>query len=72
MFPNPASQNVTITGDQSIREVIVLNLAGQVVMQQEMNGPRCSFDISTMPSGLYLVQVNWNNGEVSTEKLIRE
>lgn len=60
------NQNTTLTTK-------ILNASGYLVLEQKLNNPaqRIKFDISHLPSGLYLLQ--WNNGKQSgTQKIIKK
>ena len=63
--PNPSSSVVTTSlGNEAARELIVYNISGQAVLQQTgLSGSLVQFDISTLQSGIYLVQIR---GEIAT------
>lgn len=57
MYPNPACGLVTLQGDMPIRLIRVYSLLGELVMEQKNSADR-SLDVSALPAGLYLIQVN--------------
>ncbi len=63
LWPNPASDVVTISGASEIESIAVLNLLGQEVYKQEGNGRGTQVNISSLPSGNYLVRVKAAGGE---------
>lgn len=63
MVPNPATNVVTIYGEQ-VKTIEVMDLGGKRVIQISNNN---SFDISALPAGIYQVQVN---GQAS-QKLVK-
>lgn len=69
VFPNPASESIQISFNQSTanQTVSVLNLNGQMVKQEKNVS---SIYISDLPAGLYFVQVTTSNG-IATQKFIK-
>lgn len=54
IYPNPASNYITIASTTHIEEIIVYNSAGQVVLQTNMNqSNKNQLDISNLKGGLY-------------------
>jgi len=56
-FPNPATNRFNINVGQSLCELNIYNLKGEKLMTQQVSGTT-SVDISTLTSGVYLVEVN--------------
>ena len=78
MYPNPANDELTIElegvnfdGDASIR---FINSFGQVAYEKvrNINGEydRLQFNLSDLSSGIYLVQLNFGDKKVFTEKIV--
>ena len=74
MYPNPASgDELWIQSAQSIDEVAVYNLAGQQMGRHAMRGqaiaqvPMVGYEV-----GMYLVEVIFENGARSTQRVIRK
>ena len=60
LFPNPASDEVTITASERISDVVINNLVGQTVYAQKCNAEKVVVNISDLPPGIYFVKVNDN------------
>lgn len=72
LFPNPAQQRVGLQLSLAAAGTISLtDLAGRVVMQQaiEADATQPSLDLSTLATGIYVVQVT-QNGQHFTQKLV--
>ncbi|MBU6122933.1 T9SS type A sorting domain-containing protein [Hymenobacter siberiensis] len=72
LFPNPAQQRVGLQLSLATAGTISLtDLAGRVVMQQtiEAGATQPSLDLSTVATGIYVVQVV-QNGQRFTQKLV--
>jgi photosystem II stability/assembly factor-like uncharacterized protein len=70
IFPNPTSTAITIeTPSKGL--LSILNLNGQELLQQEITQPVTTIDVSTLPSGIYVVKVVGEKG-VRVEKFIKQ
>ena len=70
VYPNPASTHITIeTSSQG--QVSIINLQGQELMSQQITQPKTEIDISSLPSGVYLVKLVGEKG-VQVGKLVIE
>jgi len=74
VFPNPATGDVVwVKGEQAIREVVLHNLAGQQIGRQAVNGRRMvELSLSAAPSGMYLMEVHFENGARATRRVVRK
>lgn len=73
IFPNPSSENITIeTSEMSSPGYIsILNLTGQQLIGSLMTAPRTTLNISSLPSGVYVVSLT-NDQTVQVRKFIKE
>lgn len=66
-YPNPTSDYISIEGT-GYKKLEILNLSGQVVYEAEFTNT--SFDISKLPSGIYLLKA-YNKNSTEVKKLIK-
>lgn len=59
--PNPATTHITISAPFT-GELTIVNLNGQVLVQQTLNELTTTIDISTLPAGIYLVKLVGGKG----------
>ena len=73
IYPNPAKEKITISGDNGSGacEVALYNSQGQACIRQTMQNPTKIIDISGIPGGLYMVRILGKN-KVYLKKLIKE
>lgn len=57
-YPNPASNQVTITSLEPMAEVKVYNAAGQLLLVQQADATRLVTDISSFAAGVYFFRVS--------------
>ena len=71
VYPNPATDKITIESKNIIDEVRIYNNMGQLVYSGEFNNDQIMVNTSTYITGMYIVQVR--SGEtVEVRKLIIE
>jgi len=72
LYPNPASEKVTIITDVSEHSVIfIYNLQGQILLQQQMQQGKTDIDISELAKGVYIVRL-YSNARVEAGRIIKE
>ena len=79
LFPNPASDQLTITLNLSPFEVgcgmtslfFITNITGQIISEFNITEPITEIDISNYPAGLYFIKTNLN-GEEQIKKFIKQ
>lgn len=71
-FPNPAVDVVTfeVTGTTDVRNVTITNLAGQVVVNQEIISGVAKVDVSSLESGMYIYTVYGEDKVLGSQKLM--
>jgi hypothetical protein len=72
MYPNPASTQVTISSNEGlVKSVQVFDITGKLVITNQSNSVQVTLNIENLPNGIFLVQVQTNQG-IEVEKLIIE
>ena len=74
IFPNPANNIVNIIGlnDDSMIDIAILNLVGQLVYEQRFDHSKnLEIDLSVISAGSYFIQLK-RNGSSITKKLIKK
>jgi hypothetical protein len=70
IYPNPASNGVTITVDYSMVNAVytITNLSGKTVLTDRINATQMQIDLSALTQGQYLLAIQTENGLI-TEKI---
>lgn len=71
VFPNPASGEVAISGSVPMTDVRLVSQSGKVLLESAQNGvSRINLPLTTVPPGLYLVQILGLNKQTTLKKLV--
>ncbi|GDX51031.1 hypothetical protein LBMAG27_00780 [Bacteroidota bacterium] len=70
IYPNPASEKLTISSKQSEEKIVVMDITGRMVFQASTNTPE--IDVSSLASGMYLLRVEFRNGDIAVGKFVKE
>ena len=71
MMPNPARGLVTVMSSYRLSRVVVYDLKGNTVLEQEDEGLTTTFDVSTLAKGVYVVAIHTPAG-IATKRLVVE
>jgi hypothetical protein len=68
LYPNPASDEITISASIPIAKISVSNMLGQMLFSTTCNTTKETINISILPPGMYLVKVN----DVYVRRVVKE
>ena len=73
VYPNPGSGRFYIKSEESgALQVSVMNLTGQIVLSQRMEGDQDVVEMSSYPAGTYLMKVETDNGVYVTKIVLQK
>ncbi len=70
IYPNPASDFITIQAEENIYEISIFNQQGQLILQEESKLQQMRINISDLPAGLYTLKLKAED-RVILKKLIK-
>jgi hypothetical protein len=70
IFPDPASENITIESPQNAT-ITISNIQGQQIKTQTIAGIKTNIDVSSFPPGVYIVRVKTEKG-IAVGKFVKE
>lgn len=72
IFPNPANELVTIESNKSIKNIQIFSINGSKVYgDQLIQKDTLQLDISTFENGMYLLKIEFIDGDQSIKRLIK-
>ena len=57
LFPNPTNGTLNITSSETISEIEIVNVMGQVVKRVEVNADNAVCDVEDLTSGVYVIHI---------------
>jgi|GEM_PF-4399760 len=72
LYPNPASDQVTISSNKGVKTLTLFDSKGAVVRSEILNdlATQTNLNIAGLQAGLYIVSIQTNDNQFATEKLI--
>ena len=70
VYPNPATDIITIKTPTRIKGIKAINILGQVTIDQ--NGPSEKLNVSSLKSGIYILKIMQENGSIATKRFIKK
>lgn len=71
VYPNPASDQLFVSSlSGSIARLDIVSVLGKQVYAKEVHADKCTIDVSSFASGLYLVQVTAENGDIVQKRVL--
>ena len=70
VFPNPSSNNISITGTHPLEKIFLINTLGQNI--QQLDPARSKFDLSDIPSGVYFLLFKNPNNLIRSRKVVKQ
>ena len=72
LFPNPANDVLNITSSETISEIEIVNVMGQVVKRVEVNANNAFCNVEDLTSGVYVVMINSLTGQSQNVRIVRK
>jgi hypothetical protein len=72
IYPNPSSKDITLSCDERIHQIDILDISGRMIISEKSNSFQSVVDIKKMKPGVYLLKVRLENGIVLSRKVIKE
>ncbi len=73
VYPNPAKASFIISSDETLNSFKLVNILGKTVLNSKgISSTRVSVDLSDIPSGMYFIVAEMQNGTSGTSKIIIE
>ena len=71
VYPNPATNVVTIECDGPIASIEIISMQGIVVKRVAADSHRCTLAVSELPEGIYIVRARLRNGGVQYGRVVK-
>lgn len=71
IYPNPVKDLLHIKSFEKIKNISFYNNAGQKIKDENISKTN-TIDLSRLKTGIYILNINYQNGKVQTEKIIKK
>lgn len=71
IFPTAASDVLYWENNQDISKGVITNTIGQKILSFDMNDKKGSVNISSIPSGNYILTIQGRNGEIQHKRIVK-
>lgn len=71
-YPNPTSDVLYLKSDFSIQMVRIFSLSGKLVLSENVQSKQTSLNVASLQTGQYVMLTQFENGEQSTQKFLKE
>ncbi len=71
VFPNPFSENITVTTDADVQSLSIYNSFGELVRMVEIKNGTAEISLGDLANGIYLIQAKTANGML-TKRVIKQ
>jgi minor extracellular serine protease Vpr len=71
LYPNPATDQITVQADRTITAIHITDISGRVVATQPVNATQTQVDVSTLASGVFFVRLETDGGTITKKLLIQ-
>lgn len=72
IYPVPAADNLHISTSSETFSLSICDINGRIISQMELNGMKQDIDISALNSGIYFLQLNFNEKNIEYLKFIKK
>jgi len=73
IYPNPFTNNITVSNAENIEYVIITNILGQTVKEIKSTGKNTVLvDTNKLPAGIYLITIQTTNGDRVVHRVVKQ
>ena len=72
IFPNPVTDILNITSSETISEIEIVNVMGQVVKRIEVNSDNVVCNVEDLKAGVYVVRIRTASATFSQRRFVKE
>ena len=72
IYPNPSTGVFYLSTNKNITGYKVVNQIGKIVLTNKLHNKNFELDIQKYPSGVYFIQLQFEDGKIEIKKLIKK
>ena len=71
IFPNPATDKITIQSSYEINKIVIINCVGQVIYEESHNSNMIDIKTGNFTPGIYIIQIENNDERINKKVMIK-
>ncbi|KQT16330.1 hypothetical protein ASG31_12495 [Chryseobacterium sp. Leaf404] len=72
VYPNPVTDNLYVKSATEITELNIYNFAGQKLMTQKNSVPTPQLNVTSLPKGVYILQMLDKKGNITSTRFVKQ
>jgi len=72
IFPNPVNDNLTIQSNKQIKNIILFDETGKILIKKTIHDKISRLKFTTQTKGVYFIKIEFFDGEVLLKKIIKK
>lgn len=72
IYPNPAKEQITISGGSNVQDVMIVNTIGQIMVEQKSYSNKAVIDVSALSTGIYFIKIIDKRGATIVRRFLKE
>ncbi|HPF11279.1 MAG TPA: T9SS type A sorting domain-containing protein [Flavobacteriaceae bacterium] len=72
IYPNPVYDAFQVNSNTIIKSILFYNAQGAKIREYKLNATRGEFDISSLVSGVYMLEITFEDGSKTSKKMVKE
>lgn len=71
LFPNPTTNQLTVTSDSRIKEITIYNSLGRIEKSEKISGLNHTFYLDNFSSGIYFIELEFDDGQTAKKRILK-
>ena len=72
LYPNPTSGKIHIALSENVTHCQIMDLMGNILQETSPSSAVFDLDLGGLPSGMYLVKVQFADGKIAFKKVVKQ
>lgn len=72
VYPSPVSDQLTISAEEPIAEILIMDMTGRTVLRQEVNSGTVTLNVADYQSGRYLLRSRMADGKLMVRSFVKD
>lgn len=70
VYPNPTDKAMNLSSDITLKQLVLVNSVGNVLLSKPLCGTKATIDVSQVPEGIYFARIVLDNDNIMIKKIV--